>query len=247
MNFANLVPVRETYTELGWLRSVSKFVSAECAADTEWSRSYKAARSKQDTNVKAFCDELRPFRYYADSMAFSDDVVFKLREAGHRVDLSYQSSGQVKDLQITVSFSDTGILHPEITRLEGGNFSPGYQRALANEVCRRDGSSSDQTLYIRDQHKQAIAIEDSERMHTAQELSLALVSGLKSAVRRKTKFDYGDCELLVWHAEYEGYYEPDFVEIALQAWDQQFSNHFEAVHFLFGRTRVSLDRYGSVA
>lgn len=247
MDFANLVPVRESGTELGWLRSVVKFVSAECRAETSWAKRFKSAKSQQHPDVKAFCDELRPFCWFANSLDLPDTTVFALKQTGHRKDIEYLLNDAMRGMQITSSFSDTKVLHPHILPAEQNKFSAGYQHSLANEVSRREGFASTSSLYLRDKEGRAVVIEESERMYTADQLTAALISGLKAAVRRKVKPGYRDCELLVWHAEYEGYYNPDYRAVAQSIWEPDFCDHFEAVHIVLDAVRVSFDASGSIA
>ncbi|WP_084418033.1 hypothetical protein [Henriciella litoralis] len=244
MEFASLVPERDTPKELGWLRCITNFVSAECAAGTDWARRYKVAKFKQHPDVKAYCDELRPFRYFAESLGLSDETTFILRETGHRIDLSYCVNGTQKDLQITTSFSDVTDLHPNLSGAGKNNFDAGYQRALATEVTRRDGFSSPTSLYVRNTQGRAVALEESKRMHTAEQLAAALVSGLKTSAASKMKPNYNNCDLLVWHTGYEDYYNPDYSAIVQRAWDPEFVGYFNAVHFMVDYALISFDANG---
>ena len=195
--------------------------------------------------MKTFCDELRPFFSFANSEGMSDTATFMLREAGHRIDLTYSLNDRVNHLQITTSFSDARILHPALPNLGRPVFNPGYQQALAHEVSQREGFSSSSALYVRDKQGVATTIEESELAHSADELGAALGSGLKACVTKKMKPDYQDCELLVWHAAYEDYYRPNYNSIVQQVWQEAFNGYFNAVHFMFGDRRVSVDSCGT--
>ncbi|MGE6698582.1 hypothetical protein ACQKH5_12875 [Hyphomonas sp. NPDC076900] len=243
---ASLVPSREAPVTLGWLRSVVRFQNQQCRAGTPWAESFRRLRDDRLRVLKPYWDELRPFCYLADALALPNETRVKLKEQGCPHDISFVVEHHERMLQVTLAYFDASVLFPSVANITPRKFEAGYQRALAAEVTRREGSASDQALYYKDTDSAARIIEETEIALSAEELCASIVSGVRRAISKKAMKHNGDCELLVWYPECEGYHKPDYCNLVQRAWQTDFNNRFRQVHVLFGDTLVTLSSTGTI-